>query len=88
MGVPAHDQRDFEFAKKYKLNIKTVVRPKDKNSNFHPAVGEADTRLLNRMRCSAVSAVYGAGMHPNSSLWVSNPRKSEVSNFLPKNKYK
>jgi dihydroxy-acid dehydratase len=60
----------------------------DKNSNFHPAVGEADTRLLNRMRCSAVSAVYGAGMHPNSSLWVSNPRKSEVSNFLPKNKYK
>ena len=29
-GCPAHDQRDFEFAKKYKLNIKTVVRPKDK----------------------------------------------------------
>tara|TARA_B100000989_G_scaffold246727_1_gene193940 strand:+ start:1613 stop:4147 length:2535 start_codon:yes stop_codon:yes gene_type:complete len=28
-GCPAHDQRDFEFAKKYKLNIKTVVRPKD-----------------------------------------------------------
>ena len=33
-GCPAHDQRDFEFAKKYKLNIKTVVRPKDKNSHF------------------------------------------------------
>ncbi len=60
----------------------------DKNSNFHPAVGVADTRLLNRMRCSAVSAVYGAGMHPNSSLWVSNPRESEESNFLPENKYK
>ena len=60
----------------------------DKNSNIHPAVGEADTRLLNRMRCSAVSAVYGAGMHPNGSLWVSNPRKPEVSNFLPKNKFK
>jgi dihydroxy-acid dehydratase len=60
----------------------------DKSSNIHPAVGEADTRLLNRMRCSAVSAVYGAGMHPNGSLWVSNPRKPEVSNFLPKNKFK
>ena len=60
----------------------------DENSNIHPAVGEADTRLLNRMRCSAVSAVYGAGMHPNGSLWVSNPRKPEVSNFLPKNKFK
>ncbi len=33
-GCPAHDQRDFEFAKKYKLNIKTVVRPLDKNNDF------------------------------------------------------
>ena len=33
-GCPAHDQRDFEFAKKYKLNIKTVVRPKDKGEDF------------------------------------------------------
>ena len=33
-GCPAHDQRDFEFAKKYKLNIKTVVRPNDKGDDF------------------------------------------------------
>ena len=33
-GCPAHDQRDFDFAKKYNLQIKTVVRPKDKNDNF------------------------------------------------------
>jgi leucyl-tRNA synthetase len=25
MAVPAHDQRDFEFARKYKLNIKIVI---------------------------------------------------------------
>jgi leucyl-tRNA synthetase len=25
MAVPAHDQRDFDFAKKYKLNIKVVI---------------------------------------------------------------
>ncbi|GAB4117514.1 MAG: leucine--tRNA ligase [Candidatus Caldatribacteriota bacterium] len=28
MGVPAHDQRDFEFAKKYNLPIKIVIQPK------------------------------------------------------------
>ena len=33
-GCPAHDQRDFDFAKKYKLKIKTVVRPNDKDDNF------------------------------------------------------
>ena len=29
MGVPAHDQRDYDFAKKYNLNIKIVVSPKN-----------------------------------------------------------
>ncbi len=29
MGVPAHDQRDFEFAKKYGLDIKVVIKPVD-----------------------------------------------------------
>jgi leucyl-tRNA synthetase len=29
MAVPAHDQRDFEFARKYRLPIRVVVRPPD-----------------------------------------------------------
>ena len=29
MAVPAHDQRDFEFAKKYGLPIKVVIKPTD-----------------------------------------------------------
>jgi len=29
MAVPAHDQRDFEFAKKYKIPIKVVITPQD-----------------------------------------------------------
>ena len=33
-GCPAHDQRDFDFAKKYNLEIKTVVRPNEKDKNF------------------------------------------------------
>jgi leucyl-tRNA synthetase len=30
MSVPAHDQRDFEFAKKYHLPIPVVIQPRDR----------------------------------------------------------
>ena len=36
-GCPAHDQRDFDFAKKYNLEIKTVVRPFDEDDNYQVA---------------------------------------------------
>ena len=58
------------------------------NGGDHPSMGDADTRLLNRMRSSAVSAVYGAGMHPNRNLWVPNPREIVKSEFVPKNIHK
>jgi len=35
MAVPAHDQRDFEFAKKYNLPIRIVIQPKDQEVSFH-----------------------------------------------------
>ena len=41
MGVPAHDERDFVFAKKYDLPIKVVVSPKDWDG------GELDEAYLN-----------------------------------------
>ena len=58
------------------------------NNGIHPSVGDADTRLLNRMRSSAVSAVFGAGMHPNRMLWVRDPRDVVKTNFEPSNKFK
>ena len=33
-GCPAHDQRDFDFAKKYDLKIRTVVKPNDQKDDF------------------------------------------------------
>ena len=60
----------------------------EENTGTHPLVGLADTRLLNRMRKSAVSALYGAGMHPNSDLFVCDPRQADISDFKPVNKYK
>ena len=73
------------------IRLERETRWKDlvaENDGMHPSVGDADTRLLNRMRNSAVSAVYGAGMHPNRSLWVRDPRKPQQSNFEPSNKFR
>ena len=58
------------------------------NGGIHPLCGEVNTRLLNRMRLSAVSAVYGAGMHPDRVLWVPQPREPEKSGFVPQNIYR
>ena len=33
-GCPAHDQRDYDFAKKYNLEIKTVVKPNGEEDTF------------------------------------------------------
>ena len=68
-----------------KTKWKKVV---DENGGMHPSVGNADTRLLNRMRRSAVSAIYGAGMHPDRQLWVNDERKPIRTTFIPSNKYR
>lgn len=39
MGVPAHDTRDYEFAKKYSLPIKRVIENKDTDDTL-PFVGD------------------------------------------------
>jgi len=72
------------FSKRKKAWQKIV----DMNNGLHPAVGDADTRLLNRMRSSAVSAMFGAGMHPNREVWIPNPREIKKSDFIPKNIHK
>ena len=36
MSVPAHDERDYEFALKYKIPIKPVIKPKDTDDSVHP----------------------------------------------------
>jgi leucyl-tRNA synthetase len=56
-GCPAHDQRDFDFAKKYNLEIKTVVRPINEDENYkvidEPYAGEGiiiNSEFLNGLK--------------------------------------
>ncbi len=47
MAVPAHDQRDFEFAKKYQINIKQVIssgkeEPSDRAFTGHGKIMDSD----------------------------------------------
>ena len=34
-GCPAHDQRDLDFARKYNLNVRAVVKPKQEDKTFN-----------------------------------------------------
>jgi leucyl-tRNA synthetase len=47
MAVPAHDERDFEFATKYNLPIKQVIRPIRIDSNNPPQIGKKDVYRTN-----------------------------------------
>ena len=48
MAVPAHDERDFHFAKKYKLEIEQVIEPIDsKTINIYEAAYTEHGRLIN-----------------------------------------
>ncbi|MCP3900654.1 MAG: leucine--tRNA ligase, partial [Desulfobacteraceae bacterium] len=71
MSVPAHDQRDFEFAKKYDLKIRVVIMPQDENLD------------INDMTC----AYSGNGILVNSGAFngVYNTKAiDDITTFLEK----
>ena len=63
-GCPGHDQRDYDFAKKFELPIKTVVTPDIKDDNFE--VGDKaytgpgyiiNSEFLNNLKCPDESII-------------------------------
>lgn len=46
MAVPAHDERDFEFAKKYNIPIKQVITPSDNSEHDLTASAYTDYGVL------------------------------------------
>ncbi|MBW2428571.1 MAG: leucine--tRNA ligase [Deltaproteobacteria bacterium] len=72
MSVPAHDQRDFDFAKKYGLEITVVVKPKDE---------ELDGQSMNEAYVGQGFMINSGpfnGMHNQKAL-------EEIALYLEKN---
>jgi leucyl-tRNA synthetase len=60
MAVPAHDERDFEFAKRYDLDIQPVIVPADESRPELPFVDKSDeAQLSNSAQFSGLSPVDG-----------------------------
>jgi len=74
-----------ETFQKRKLEWDSVVK---QNDGQHPSLGNVNTRLLNKMRCTAVSASNGAGMHPNRTVWIYDPREIKEKKFQPTNRFR
>ena len=72
MAVPAHDQRDFEFAKKYQLPIRVVIQPQDQPLDIN----------------ELTEAFVDAGVLTNSAQFdgVDNSTaKEQIAEFLDQN---
>ncbi|MDZ4791993.1 MAG: leucine--tRNA ligase [Hyphomicrobiales bacterium] len=57
-GCPAHDQRDLDFANKYKLKVRPVVIPQDKDATNFKIANESytgDGRIANSMFLDGMS---------------------------------
>ena len=74
-GCPAHDQRDFDFAKKYDLKIKTVVKPASEKDDYiiqeKPYTGEGiiiNSDFLNGYKAPDESVIKAIQILENKNL--------------------
>jgi leucyl-tRNA synthetase len=70
MAVPAHDQRDFEFAKTFDLPIKVVIQSKDDalDANTMTAAYAGEGVMVNSGPLDGVSAGKGKGQSVEAAI--------------------
>ncbi|MBT4277974.1 leucine--tRNA ligase [Candidatus Falkowbacteria bacterium] len=87
MAVPAHDERDFEFAKKYKINIRKVIKP-EPLINFNRNANEVAAGYSNEISLEQECFV-GEGRNINSGFldgMETGEAKKEMIKWLEKEK--
>ncbi len=75
MAVPSHDQRDFEFAKKYNIPIKVVINP-DSSEKFRNFSDPSDSNKKNQE-----SEVYELNPEKMSRAYTSDGRLINSEQF-------
>jgi leucyl-tRNA synthetase len=61
MAVPAHDDRDHEFATRYDLPIQQVIAPADDGEVELPYLAKEEAKLVNSAQFSGLSPQEGTG---------------------------
>lgn len=82
MGVPAHDQRDYEFAKKFNLAIRQVIQPANNELRITNKEAAQDTKFEIRD-----SAYAGEGVLVNSGKFSglnSQEARKKITQWLKK----
>ena len=98
MSVPAHDERDLEFAKKFDLPIKRVIEPQrrgDAEEEFLPQINAdqrgSDDKSATRNSQSAIDMAFTEyGVMVNSGEWngkTSEEAKKEMAAYAEKHKF-
>ena len=81
MAVPAHDQRDFEFARKFNLPIRAVVQPADQALDGATTTTEAYSGggvMVNSAALDGVAAGKGAGQSVEVAIaWLESQGKGK-----------
>jgi leucyl-tRNA synthetase len=69
MSVPAHDERDFEFAKKYAIPIRQVIKPiQDEDSTKHLPFISEDGVLVNSGEYDGLTCVQAQEQLQNAAV--------------------